>query len=248
MTHRDGKRGYTMSDEALEQRRQAASKSTGPKTEAGKAASSRNAWKHGLCRGANLDTTYMVLGAFGKPCRTTCPKYPCGLVDDEITRPGGDCLDKEVYVRAFEAITQTLQSGDVAHGHAMLAGQVAGAIEILNRIREELAENGLVMHVPLIGKDGGAIMLPARDEAGNPAGEKPATRPVLNPIIPHYTKLLDTLGLNLPEMLATPRSVSKIIDPDNPDDPVTELFGNLARAFGGQRRPRTIEHKSEPES
>ncbi len=74
-------RKYTLSEEALEARRQNAQKSTGPKSDEGKDTASRNSWKHGL------HSRRRVLG-FGKPCRTTCPQYPCSLVNDGETGTG----------------------------------------------------------------------------------------------------------------------------------------------------------------
>src|SRR5678815_1606287 len=111
------KRPYTVSDAVLRQRRENQAKateasrelSTGPKTEEGKAAVSRNGWKHG--RYSAINRAHFGVGAtsmaklFGKPCRTTCPYHPenpertempCSLVLDGLTHAGGSCLDKTV--------------------------------------------------------------------------------------------------------------------------------------------------------
>lgn len=57
MSDKTEKRHYTMSEAALAQRRNnlpaAAAAATGPLTEEGKAASSRNAWVHGRCSAVN---------------------------------------------------------------------------------------------------------------------------------------------------------------------------------------------------
>ncbi|MCP4748087.1 MAG: hypothetical protein GY874_18415, partial [Desulfobacteraceae bacterium] len=75
------KRRYTMSDEAMEQRRKAAKQ---PKPGMlGK----RNNWRHGSYA-QNFLTKI-------KPCLSSCAKYPCRLADEGATEPGGDCLDDQ---------------------------------------------------------------------------------------------------------------------------------------------------------
>ena len=230
------KRKYTLTEKALEQRRAAsklgAEAATGPRSDEGKAISSRNGWKHGLrsAAGPSLWRDISVVGMFGKPCRTTCPKYPCSLVDDEITKAGGDCLDKQIYVEAFDSILRVVQTGDASHGHEMLAAQLAGALEVLQQLRTELAEHGVVIQMPMVSKSGEII------------GHKPE----INPAMFHYSKLLSDLGINLPELMATPRAVQKQDDAENATDAVTDLFTRaLSRANGKPvRRPVVIEGKT----
>ena len=70
------KRKYTMSEAALEQRRQAALQ---PKPGM---AGIRNNFKTG------------VLGRIW-PCKSTCSHFPCVLIDDGATQPGGIVLIKK---------------------------------------------------------------------------------------------------------------------------------------------------------
>lgn len=228
------KRKYTMSDAALAQRREAsklgAEAATGPISDEGKAASSRNAWKHGLrSRAPSMWRDATVVGMFGRPCRTTCLQYPCSLVNEGITKAGGDCLDKTVYVEAFDSILRVVQSGDVSHGHEMLAASLAGAMEVLQQLRAELADNGVVIQMPMVNKQGEII------------GHKPE----INPAMFHYSKLLTDLGISLPELMATPRAVEKREDAESAADAVQDLFTRaLSRANGKPiRRPVVIEGK-----
>lgn len=231
------KRPYTMSEEALAQRRAASivarEHATGPKTEEGKARSSRNNWRHGLrsAAGPMLWRDISLVGAFGKPCRTTCAKYPCEIVEEGHTSAGGDCLDKQVYMEAFDALSAVLRSGDVTHGHAMLAAQLAGAMELLQQCRDEVAEKGVVIMVPMFNKKGEHI------------GDKPEA----NPALFHYTKLLEKIGISLPELMATPRAVQKQQDGENAADAITSLFSQaLARNAGKPvRRPVVINQPKE---
>lgn len=252
--NKGGKR--ELSPAELEQRRNAAAKAalaaTGPRTEEGKASSSRNAWKHGLYSAATKADEWKALGmplTRGRPCRTTCPKHPdnerrtpqhpCSLVLDGLTKAGGDCLDAAVYVEAFDAIMASMQTGDVSHAHGMLASQVAQAMDLLQQIRELIAEEGVLQFIPHVTKEGEMVFNPKTGEA--------AGRYVVNPALAHYTNLLDKLGINLPELMATPKAAAKLGDGDDGEDAVAALFERIGRAVGGGRRGRTIDGSAERE-
>ncbi len=248
---KSGKRAYTLSDKALEQRRNAAQLSTGPVTDDGKAASSRNAYKHGLYSPMQgLIQQNWSVGAFAKPCRTTCqyhpenergePTHPCTLVLEGYTRAGQDCLDKTVYLQAFDRLFNVLSDGKAEHMHEILAAEAAGAIELLQRLRAEIAEHGFIIQVPLVNKAGEVIMLPIMED-GQKTGERPATKPMGNPVMPHYVKMLDTLGINLPELLATPRAVKDINNKDDDKNAIAALLGGALSAAANGRRGKTYD-------
>lgn len=232
MTDDKKKREYTMSEAALEQRREASKKgaeaATGPRTEEGKAVSSRNNWKHGLYSAVNNQglgwLELSAVKAFGRPCRKTCMKYPCSLVQDGVTDAGGDCYDKTVYVEAFNSIIVSLQDGNHDNTHAMLAAQMAGAIDLLQQIREEIGEQGIVRLVPFVDKEGGVVL----DPEGNVVGKY-----VANPALPQYIKLLDTLGINLPELMATPKAIEGAKRAEKGDEAMRQFMEGIARAGGG---------------
>lgn len=222
------KRAYTLSAVALAQRRAAAARSTGPITEEGKAASSRNAWKHGEYSAVNqtmLEAS--MVGHFGKPCRTTCPKHPeqnpehpCSLVLDGLTKAGGDCLDKTVYVEAFEAIMESLSSEKLESMHGLLAAQAAGVMEVIQQIREEIGERGVLIEQKIYSKDG--------DEVGH--------KLVANPALVHFNKMVENFGINLPQLLATPAARKRVADPENIGDPVADMFAAVLNR-GGKSGP-----------
>jgi hypothetical protein len=64
------RRAYRMTDKAMAQRRTAAEKSTGPKTAAGKAQSSRNSLAHGMTA---FKVSYLVAGEDGPRVRRAVP-------------------------------------------------------------------------------------------------------------------------------------------------------------------------------
>lgn len=214
------KRRYTMSEKAVQQRRAAqpaateASRdaSTGPRTEEGKAASSRNAWKHGRYSAVHrhqFGTGAMHISKlFGKPCRTTCPFHPenperteapCSLVLDGLTRAGGPCLDKTVYVQALGAVMDVLQNGDMDGMNGLFATELASNLELLRAIRESIAEQGIVIEIPMVTKDGTVPL--------NPTTGKPyIAEAKANPVLAHLIRFVEALGISFPEMTATPRA------------------------------------------
>ena len=117
--------------------------STGPVTEEGKAAVSRNGWKHG--RYSAINRAQFGLGAtsvaklFGKPCVTTCPFHPdnperkekpCGLVLDGLTHAGGSCLDKTVYVHALESLMGAMRDRHLSLDAAFLISAALAAMAL----------------------------------------------------------------------------------------------------------------------
>ncbi|MBD3609365.1 MAG: hypothetical protein HUJ30_02345 [Gammaproteobacteria bacterium] len=229
-----GKRSYTMSDKALQARRDNAQLSTGPKTEEGKAASSRNNWKHGeysiLTKSAEWQALAPIAKATGKPCQTTCEQYPCSLVDEGMTSAGQNCMDKTVFVMAFDAIMSTLHSGDDQHAHGMLAMTAASAMDVFMQMRDEIGERGVIMESDVFNKDG--------DVSG--------TKYFINPAIKEFTKLLHTMGINMPEMLATPQAAKKVKSDEEVADTLGELLGGMTERFGMRKKPgRTIDGEVE---
>lgn len=236
MTDRKAKRPYTMSPAALEQRRNnlpaAAAAATGPITDEGKAASSRNAWVHGRYSAVNRQHFGQGASAiskmFGKPCVTTCPfhpdnpertEHPCSLVLDGLTRAGGSCLDKTVYVHALDSLMRAFTDGDMDGMHGLLAGQMAGNMELLQKIRESIANDGLLLSVPWVTKEGEVVY----DKDGHMviAEYKP------NPMLAALIKFNESLGINFAELMATPRAREKLKDDDDAADGLQSLLGAI---------------------
>lgn len=229
------KRPYTMSDEALAQRQAAAQKSTGPKTEAGKAAVSRNAWKTGEHSVVNKYHREKLIARTGKPCKTTCPKhpeqnpeYPCSLVLEEKTQAGGDCLDKEEFLMAFDNLMDAMSTGQAEHVHGLMAMHLTDALMLLQEIRAGISENGVLMQREIYDKE------------GNVAGYQDYT----NPLIETYSKHLKALGLNLGEALATPKAIRTTEQKEDENETFAQLFGGIASRLG-KSAPKDISGTAE---
>lgn len=242
---RKERRPYTLSEAALAQRRAAqpaavaagtlAGKSTGPVTEAGKAAISRNGWKHGRYSAANLQRFGLgatsVAKLFGKPCTTTCPFHPdnperqeapCSLVLDGLTNAhGGSCLDRTVYLGAVDAIMAAMHDGDMDGMHGLLATEVAANLQVLNEIRASISEHGVMHAFYERNKNGDVICRPDTSE------------PMIfelkpNPLLGVLALMTDKLGINFGELLATPRSRKQTDADANKANALHDILGAIA--------------------
>lgn len=243
-------RGQGATPAMVEANRRNAQLSTGPVTEEGKARSSRNAWKHGRdSRALRLSFAQSNVAAlanlFGKPCKTTCPMHPsnpdcvnpCSLVEDGLTREGGSCLDKTVYVNALAAISDALENGSMDGMHAMLAAEGAKVMQLLQELTAEIAKRGVLIPIPAVTKEGEVV----REDDGSIV----AMDYKLNPALPAFQKLLAEFGISLPEMLATPASQSKAKSGKQVGDALTSLLGDISARAGVPRLPALPESQED---
>lgn len=226
-----------------------AGKSTGPITESGKAAASRNAWKHGRYSAANQQR--FGLGAasmsklFGKPCRTSCPFHPenperteapCSLVLDGLTHAGGSCLDKTVYVGALDALMAALADGDMEGMHGVLATEIASNLHILDQVRNSISEFGVMTPVYERDKHGDVVLDPRSRDGDTPQPMVFEVKP--NPMLAVLIQMTDKLGINFAELLATPRSRKQADADEQQADAMQTFMGALAmRAANARRLP-----------
>ena len=253
-------RGRELSPAEIEQRRNASlasrEHSTGPRTEDGKASSSRNAWKHGRYSAINRQSFGLGAAAvaklFGKPCVTTCPYHPdnperveapCSLVMDGLTHAGGSCLDKTVYVNALQSLMQAMTDGDMEGMHGVLATEMASSLQMLHHFRSEIGERGVMVEIPLVTKDGVVVLDP---ETGKPF----AADHKLNPVIPHMIRFTESLGINFAELMATPRAREKMREADDETGLMQSLIGAIAQRAPRQPKQigRTIDADADAES
>ena len=99
----------------------------GRKPRKGKKACAKNAWKHGQF--ARDFILYRI-----KPCKSTCPHYPCDLVKDNATQPGGECLDKAAVIQFFSAICEAAKNKQYDDFNELAALTIANQINILHTL------------------------------------------------------------------------------------------------------------------
>lgn len=203
------RRPYTLSPAALEARRQNAQKSSGPVTEAGKAASARNAWRHGLYA--------QSFQSLLSPCKSTCERYPCDLVEDGATSPGENCLDRQHFVEAAVAIEKAMMSKDPADFERLAVAELASNLDILRRLKEEIVTSGVLLKSEKIDREGNVIGYEYK----------------LNPVLLALPKLNADLGLTFGDFLLTPRSKARADVEEDGINSMAELFGSINKKLQG---------------
>jgi hypothetical protein len=202
------KRSYTLTESALAARRENSKKSTGPKTEKGKKSSSMNSWKHGLfARGYIMNKV--------KPCKSTCPQYPCELVQDNTTRPGGECLDKAAVIQFYSAICEAVTNKKYDDFNQLAALTIANQINVLHTLMED------------IQRDGTMLKKEKHDKDGHYLGYEVVPHPSLLSLI----KLSDSLGITSNEMMITPKALTKQIDDDEGIKTIADLMSNIGKVI-----------------
>lgn len=240
-----GKRkGTPVSARMVESARANAQKSTGPKTPQGKAASSRNAWKHGgnsAINGFFEAGKASVMRHTCRPCKTTCAAHPnnpnrseheCGFVVRGETKAGGNCMDQRIYVNAFQAIIAAVQDGEMDGMHGLMASQQAMLVDVLHRLIEDVQANDIIRRVPAIDRDGKIIT----GDNGKPVIVKES----VNPALDQANKILATMGINLPELLATPAAQAKAKTEETTADSMQTIVAGIGAVLN-QRTSDMIE-------
>lgn len=209
------RRPYTLSEAALEARRQNAQKSTGPVTPEGKEACSMNAWKHGQ------HSRKRIL-ALGKPCKSTCPQYPCSLVDDGATHPGQQCLDKEYMLSSINALSKAMTSGDLTDLKDIITLQLGGTIQVIDELQASILQYGVYMKSEKLGKDGKIIGYELKP----------------NPSLLALANLLKAAGVTMPDFMITPAAVERKKESEKAAETLADIFRNAGSALAEAQKKK----------
>ena len=184
------KRNYTLSQVAIDARRENAKKSTGPKTAAGKSSSSRNAWKHGL------NAKRFIFGNVGKKCsKEKCDIYDeCEYVQEGITEDGQDCfLQKLLIAETFDRAMDAVANGDHQGFTETALLNMAALIGIYQQAAEQIQREGITIKQAIKDKDGHYM------------GDVTVENPALNTLL----KLAEKLNFTPDDYNMTPKAIAK---------------------------------------
>ncbi len=175
-------RSYNMSEAALAQRRTAANSPAKAEAMKGNA----NAWKTGEHARSRIRQLF-------RPCTSTCPQYPCELIDDGETAPGSVCLDKKSFVRSIMALQKAIVNKDLTDLREIASVQIAHGVEVLHLLADDILTNGVKHLSEKIDKDGNVI---GNELRGNPS-------------LLAYAKLMEVLNMTPNDFLVTPREIKR---------------------------------------
>jgi hypothetical protein len=194
------RRRYTMSEAALAQRRAA----THSPAKCDAMAGNRNGWKHGHYAENFINKL--------KPCLSTCPSYPCSLVEGGEVEPGDDCLDKADIISFFRSIHSAVAKKEYDSFNELASLQIANTIKIVEMLQEDVLRDGSVVKRVRYDKDTGKLI---------------SEEYVPHPSLLALPKLVADLGLNPAEFLMTPRSLKRA---DAEEKGITTLAEMMSRA------------------
>ncbi len=175
-------RAYTMTEAARKQRSKAASSQAHADAMKG----NKNAWKTGQHAQGFIRQLF-------RPCLSTCPQYPCELIDDGETAAGSICLDKTEFVKGLQALQKALRNNDLTDLKELAALRLAGNMDILGQLQEDILSNGVKVLSEKLDKDGKVIGYELEP----------------NPSLLVLPKLSETLGINPAEWMISPREIKR---------------------------------------
>lgn len=196
------RRRYTMSPEAVEQRRNAAQSPAKSEGMAG----NRNNWQHGHYAKQFINKL--------KPCKSTCLHYPCSLVEEGQVEPGEDCLDKADVINFYRAIHNAINKKEYEQFNDLAALQIANAIKVIDMLIEDIIRDGTV------------VKREKYDAKGNKVIEY-----VTHPSLFALPKLIADLGLNPAEFMITPRSIARAGAEDAGGNTLAEILSRAGKVF-----------------
>lgn len=195
------KRQYTMSPAALKQRRQAA-KQPKPGLKG-----NRNGWRHGEYAKTMLTRI--------KPCLSTCPKYPCDLVESGATEPGGDCLDAAELLGIIRSVHRVLANPEENDDFLEISAvNIGNSIKILEMLQEDILRDGTIVRSRKLDKKGKVYQEEVK----------------LHPALYALPKMIADLGMTPEQFMITPKAQAK----NSNEEEAVKSIGDLMQAAGAQ--------------
>lgn len=191
---------------------------TGPRTVEGKNKSSRNAISHGLYA--------QSLMSLFKPCFSTCPEYPCSLVEEGQTRPGDNCLEKQHFVEILNAVEAAMRNKKYDDLNDLMTLELASNWDMIRRLKEQILTIGpLVKSSKIVNtstKGGDSTRIEHIEYKPNPA---------LNVI----SKLISDMGLTLGDAMLTPRELARHKIDEKAVETITERAARIGKRLLGDK-------------
>jgi hypothetical protein len=196
------RRRYTMSPEALAQRKAAGNSPSKSDSMKG----NRNGWKHGRYADGFINKI--------KPCKSTCPHYPCSLVSEGEVEPGDDCLDKVEVIQFFRAVHDAVENKNFDDFNELAALQIANTIKVIDMLIEDIIRDGTVLK---------------REK--HDAKDNLVIEYVTHPSLLALPKLVADLGLNPAEFMITPRAIARDKNERDVGKTLAEMMSRAGRGL-----------------
>jgi hypothetical protein len=166
----------------------------------------RNNWRHGMY-------AENFIGKM-RPCLSTCPDYPCSLVDEGKTEPGKDCLDKVEVIQFYRAVHRAIQDKEYDEFNDLAALQIGNTIKVIDMLVEDLFRDGTVVKREKYDAKGHLVI-----------------EYVTHPSLLALPKLIADLGLTPAEFMITPRSIDKGNTERDATKSLAEIMSRVGKVF-----------------
>ncbi|GJQ44271.1 MAG: hypothetical protein EDM77_03720 [Candidatus Jettenia sp. AMX1] len=175
-------------------------------------------WKHGKYAKS------FVTGAI-KPCKSTCPQYPCDIIEEGKTTPGDACLDKAAVIETYKAIIDAVKHKKLDDFQEIASLTIAQSIQTLQMLLEDVI------------RDGPTIQSEVFDKHGTVIGHEMKHHPALN-VLP---KLIADLGMSPQEFMITPKAIAK----QGTEEKGIETLGDLLSKIGSNMQKKEAKKDEE---
>ena len=206
------RRPYTLSEAALAQRRAASSSPAHAESMKG----NRNAWKTG-------EHAQGFIRQIFRPCKSTCPQYPCNLIEDGDTRPGSECLDKAEVVRNIAAVQRAIKNGDLDDFKDIVAVRLGSILDILAKLQEDIHRDGTMIKSQKWGKDGKLLGYEIKP----------------HPSFLAIGDLYKVLNVSPSDMMITPKEIKKNNADEKTSETLATLMSKVARNVSKNENPES---------
>lgn len=200
------RRRYTMSDNAIKQRRDR--RSLGGKASAKKHPAKN--WRTGKYARSAITTM--------RPCTTACDRYPCELIEIDKVTPGSACLDVAELVETYQAFLKAVKENKLDDYKEIVALDLAQMRGVLNMCLQAVQTDGPRILTEKINTDGDVI------------GHEIKSHPLISDV----AKLAEKLGVTAESAMITEREIAKNTTQKKGIETLAEWMSQVGREMKSQ--------------
>ena len=169
-----------------------------------------------------------------RPCYSTCPEYPCSLVEDGSTKAGSHCIEKHRFTASLDAIHDAVSGAGNKDFDNLMTVELASNLEVIDTLRDHIMNSPLVLSIKttkVTDKSDNVIETEQRELKANPA-------------LAPYQKLLSDMGINFKESMITRREIARNDIDTKAVETMPEKVARLAKAAARSMKPSSKEDES----
>lgn len=151
-----------------------------------------------------------------RPCKASCLKYPCNLIEIDKVHPGEACLDAAELVDTFETFLKAVKENKFDDYKEMVALDLAQMRNVLNMCLQAVQIDTPRLYEEKYGANGQVIGRSLKS----------------HPLLPEITKMAEKLGVTAEQSMITEQAIAKHGEIED----ATQGFVKMMAAAGGQMK------------